>query len=138
MSVPTSLPSRVVLYDGVCGLCNRAMQWLLDRDSDRALYFAPLQGATAAALRARHPEIPVDLDTVVYIEDDRVYLRTRAFVHAMRHLRRPWRWLHALRWLPAWPSDIVYRLVARVRYRVFGVQDSCRLVSAEERQRFLP
>jgi predicted DCC family thiol-disulfide oxidoreductase YuxK len=138
MSEPASLPPRIVLYDGVCGLCNRAMQWLLDRDSEHALFFAPLQGATASALRARHAQIPADLDTVVYVEEDRVYLRTMALVHAARHLRRPWRWLHRLRWLPAFPADLVYRLVARARYRIFGVRDHCRLVSAEERQRFLP
>jgi predicted DCC family thiol-disulfide oxidoreductase YuxK len=133
-----ALPPRIVLYDGVCGLCNRAVQWLLDRDPAGHLCFAPLQGQTAAALRARHAEIPVALETVVFVEDGRVHLRSKAFLHAARHLRGPGRWLAWLRWLPAWPMDVIYRLVARIRYRVWGKYDACRLPTTDEQARLLP
>jgi predicted DCC family thiol-disulfide oxidoreductase YuxK len=141
MSAPgsiTSLPPRIVLYDGVCGLCNRSVQWLLRRDRGRALWFAPLQGETAAMLRARHPEIPTALETVVYVDEGRVHLRSQAFLHAARHLGRPWRWAHGLRWLPAFPLDLLYRVIARIRYRVWGKYESCRLPDAGDRARLLP
>src|ERR1700690_2928126 len=83
----------VVLYDGTCGLCHRSVRWLLRHERDHALQFAPLQGATAAALRVRHPEIPQLVSTVVLVEDDRVYLRSKAFLYAAKHLRAPWRWV---------------------------------------------
>jgi predicted DCC family thiol-disulfide oxidoreductase YuxK len=135
---PPPDPRYLVLYDGVCGLCDHSVQFLLRVDRRRVLMFTPLQGETAAALRARHPEIPADLDTVVYIEDGRVHLRSRAFVRLARQLPYPWR---ALSWLWVVPrplADLVYRLVARVRYRLFGKFDTCRVPSPDERARFLP
>lgn len=137
-STRPSLPHYIVLYDGVCGLCNHVVQWLLVKDRDRRLYFAPLQGETAAYLRSIHPEIPGELDSVVYIEPGRVHLRSKVFLYAARHLGRPWRWAYWFRWLPAFPLDLLYRLVARIRYRVWGKYDTCRLPTTEDRARLLP
>ncbi len=134
---PAALPPRIVLYDGVCGLCNRTVRWLMKRDRGR-LWYAPLQGETAATLRARHPRIPVALDSVVLVEDGRVHLRSKVFLHAARHLSRPWRWAYALRWLPGFLLDPLYWLVAKLRYRLFGKYDTCRLPSTDERDRLLP
>jgi len=128
----------VLLYDGTCGLCDRSVRWILRHERDRELTFAPLQGATAAALRARHHDIPEALDSVVLVEDDRVRLRTKAFLHVARHLRAPWRWGYALRWLPAFVFDLGYRVIARVRYRVWGRVDTCDVPAIEHRARFLP
>jgi predicted DCC family thiol-disulfide oxidoreductase YuxK len=127
----------VVLYDGVCGLCARSVRWILRHERDHALRFAPLQGATAAAMRARYPTIPEELDSVVYIDGDRAYLRSKAFLHVARHLRAPWRWAYRLRWLPGFVLDLGYRLVARLRYRVWGKHDTCELPAPEQRARFL-
>lgn len=128
----------VLLYDGTCGLCDRSVQWILRHERDRELTFAPLQGATAAALRARHHDIPEQLDTVVLVQDDHVRLRSKAFLYAARHLRAPWRWAYALRWLPALVFDLGYRVIARVRYRVWGRVDACAMPASEHRARFLP
>lgn len=129
---------RIVLYDGVCGLCSRAVRFLIKRDRDRALVYAPLQGDTAAALRAKHPEIPANLDTIVFIEEDgRVFLRSKAFLHVSRYLTRPWRWGYHFRWMPAFLLDLGYRLIARVRYRIFGKKEQCDLPAPEERALFL-
>lgn len=127
----------LVLYDGVCGLCSRSVRFLIKRDRDRALRFAPLQGETAAAMRARHPEIPGTLESVVLIEDGRVHLRSKAFLHVSRYLTRPWRWGWYFRWMPGFLLDLGYRLIARVRYRIWGKADTCELPAPEERARFL-
>lgn len=129
-------PPPIVLYDGTCGLCHRSVRWLLRRDRGR-LRYAPLQGETAAALRTHLP-IPTELASVVLVDGDRVYLRSKVFLHAARHLTRPWRWAYALRWLPAWPLDLGYRLVARVRYRLFGRYDTCQRPTAAETAQLLP
>jgi predicted DCC family thiol-disulfide oxidoreductase YuxK len=131
------VPGPIVLYDGVCGLCQRSVQFLLARDR-RQLWYAPLQGETAAALRAIHPEIPATLESVVLVDDGRVYLRSKAFLHVARYLTAPWRWAYHLRWLPAFLLDLGYRLVARVRYRIWGKYDACRLPTADERAQLLP
>jgi predicted DCC family thiol-disulfide oxidoreductase YuxK len=129
----------VVLYDGVCGLCARSVRWILRHEAPaRSIQFAPLQGPTAEAFRARFPRIPASIDTVVYIESGRVHLRSKAFLYLARHLRAPWRWAYAFRWFPAIVLDLGYRLVASLRYRVFGKLDTCELPSPENRARFLP
>ena len=128
----------VILYDGTCGLCHRSVSWLVRHERDGQLRYAPLQGETAAALRARHPEIPADIDTVVLVEGDRVHLRSKAFLYVARYLRAPWRWLYGVRWLPALVLDLGYRLIARVRYRIWGRAELCDLPAADARARFLP
>ena len=132
------MPPRIILYDGVCGLCHRLVRWLMAHDHEGRLHYAPLQGETAARLRAIHPAIPADLDSVVYVEEGRVYLRSKAFLHVARHLGRPWRWAHHARWLPAVLADPLYRLVARTRYRIFGKLDACEVPSGSIRERLLP
>ncbi|MBM4392273.1 MAG: DUF393 domain-containing protein [Deltaproteobacteria bacterium] len=131
------MAQRIVLYDGVCGFCNGLVQWLLRVDREGAFQFAALQGSTAAELRARHPEIPVELDTMVYVEEGTVYLRSRALFAAARHLPAPWSWSRFLALLPLVFTDAGYRLVAAVRYRIWGRLEACQVPSAEQRARFL-
>jgi len=135
------LPELVLLFDGECGFCDRAVRWLLARDPAGRLHFAPLQGETAAALRARHPQIPLDLDTAVLVErigsEERVHLRSRAVLRALELVEFPgWR-LAWLRLLPRGLADAAYRWFARGRYRWFGRLDTCRIPGPEERARFL-
>ena len=137
----SEIPPRLVLFDGVCAFCDQAVVWLLARDEGRRLYFAPLQGETAATLRARHPEIPDDVDTIVYIETDagseRVSVRSEAIFRVLAELSGPWRQLSHLRWLPRPLTDWMYRVFARNRYRLFGKLDSCTLHNADERVRVI-
>lgn len=136
---PRELPAApLVLYDGNCGLCARSVRWILDHERDHEIRFAPLQGPTAERARECYPQIPASIDTVVYVSDGRAYLRSKAFLHAARHLRAPWRWGYAMRWFPGFILDIAYRLLAVVRYRIWGHADACALVTPEQRTRFLP
>ena len=136
------LPPHIVLYDGHCGLCDRSVQWLLDRDPAGALSFAPLEGPTAAAIRARHPEIPAAIDSVLFVEraggTERVLWRSRAVLTALRHVHSRWRFLTILRFVPAVLLDVGYRFVAAIRLKVWGRLDACRVPRPEERARFLP
>ncbi|MBA3540508.1 MAG: DUF393 domain-containing protein [Deltaproteobacteria bacterium] len=139
LATPVALPTApIVLYDGTCGLCHKSVRWMLGHERDHELRFAPLQGETAAALRARHPEIPVTLESVVLVEDGRVRLRSKVFLYGAKHMRAPWRWAYHGRWMPGFVLDLGYRLVAALRYRMFGRADLCSLPSPDERARFLP
>ncbi|WP_394842941.1 DCC1-like thiol-disulfide oxidoreductase family protein [Pendulispora brunnea] len=133
-----ALPPRIILFDGVCGFCDALVQWLVRVDRARALRYAPIQGETAARLRAMHPEIPAGVDTVIFVDEGTVHLRSRGILASMGYLPRPWRWARFLRWIPRAFSDAVYRLVARFRYRIFGKLEVCRVPSPEERELFLP
>ena len=132
---------RLVLFDGVCRFCESAVQWLLERDPGGRLRFASLQGETARRLRGRPPEIPAGVDSIVYVElldgRERIQLRSAAIVAVCRALPRPPCWVGALAVLPTSVADPAYALFARVRYRVFGKRDACRVPGPEERERFL-
>jgi predicted DCC family thiol-disulfide oxidoreductase YuxK len=132
------LRDPLVLYDGDCGFCAKSVRWILAHERDHEIRFAPLQGTTAAGLRARYPQIPAAIDTMVYVSGGRAYVRSRGMLHAARHLRAPWRWAHALRWFPSFVLDLGYRAIAAVRFRIWGHADACQLVTPEQRARFLP
>ncbi|MEM7410722.1 MAG: DCC1-like thiol-disulfide oxidoreductase family protein [Myxococcota bacterium] len=136
-----ALPERLVLYDGVCGFCDGAVQWLLARDREARLCFAPLQGTTAEVLRARHAEIPEDLETFVVVERDargeRVHLRSDALLAVLGQLPTPWPWLTIVRWVPRAVRDAAYTAFATRRYRWFGTLDACAVPSPDVRARFL-
>ena len=131
------MDTPVILYDGTCGLCAASVRWVLKRERDHEIKFAPLQGELAAELRVQHPEIPQQLDTMVYIADGRAHLRSKAFLYAAAHLRAPWRWAYHVRWFPGFVLNIGYRIVAALRYRIWGHADLCDLPAPEQRARFL-
>lgn len=132
---------RIVLFDGVCVFCEGATHWLTARDPQGRFQYAALQGSTAKELRARHPEIPEELETMVLVEaeggEERVYLDSLAVFRVLAQLDSPLRHLAALRFLPRALTDFGYRLFARNRYRLFGRKDSCRVPMPDEAPRFL-
>jgi predicted DCC family thiol-disulfide oxidoreductase YuxK/GNAT superfamily N-acetyltransferase len=140
--VTDSAPLHLVLYDGECGVCSRAVRWLLSADRHGLLRFAPLQGATAAALRRRRPDVPADLDTIVYVDrstgTEEVSWRSAAVFRICRLLGGPWGALALLAWLPRSLTDAAYAAFARRRH-LFGAADAvCALPSPAEAARFLP
>ena len=134
-------PAGIVLFDGICAFCDAAVRWLMGCDPEGRLRFAPLQGSTAAGLRVRHPEIPVGLETLVYVDEsggsERVYLRSEAVFRACAAISGAPPWVALLARLPRAATDLGYRLFARLRYRVFGRLDACRVPGPGERARML-
>ncbi len=132
----------LVLYDSECGICNRLVDWLIDRDHGQRLTFAGLQGTTAAGLRQRHPLIPTHTDTLILVRgtqpDEQIRLRTQAVLGVFALLPWPWKVLGPLRFLPAMLLDPPYRLVAALRGRLPAprARDPQRTNSGGER--FLP
>jgi predicted DCC family thiol-disulfide oxidoreductase YuxK len=133
----------LVFYDGLCGLCNRLVRFLLQRDTRNALKFAQLQGDYAQRELVPHGYDPRDLDTVIVIagwqsERQRILTKSRAILHATRQLGGVWSILARIAMLvPAPISDGIYDVVARRRYHVFGRLDACPVPRAEWRERFL-
>ena len=140
MSAP--LPPRLLLYDGVCGMCDQVVQWVLEHDPAGHIHFAALQGETATALRARHPQIPEAVETIVLVQTqggvESVSFRSAAAFGVAAALGGAWRHLAWFRWLPRPLTDLGYRMIARVRYHIWGRLDACRIPRPEERGRFLP
>jgi predicted DCC family thiol-disulfide oxidoreductase YuxK len=128
----------IVLYDGVCGMCNRLVQFLVRRDRRGRLRFAALQGETGQALLRTHGLRTDDFDTAVLVEGGRAYTRSRAILRTLRGLGGAWALLGPLDMIPAPLLDFFYDRVANNRYRVFGRSDACMLPPPEMRARFLP
>lgn len=128
---------RILFFDGVCGLCNWSVDFVLRRDFNNDFQFAPLQGDTAKALLT--PADIENLNTLVLLVGDRTYRKSAAVVRILWQLGPLWRCLGALLWLIPLPlRNLGYSMVSRNRYHLFGKKESCRIPTAEERARFLP
>ena len=139
--VSADAPRALVLYDGLCGLCDRSVQWLLRRDRRGVLVFAALQGETARPYLAAAGGEGA-LDTMVFVErdergDELITTRSRAWFRIVRRLGAPWSALAIFRILPGLLTDAVYGFVSRNRTRWFGRRDACRVPDAATRRRFL-
>jgi len=140
--VSESSSQPIILYDGVCGLCNRLIQFLLKRDRHDRLRFASLQSEFAATVLQRHGFDPADLDTVYVIlnngeTNERVLARSDAILKAVTSLGGFWALAPLGKVLPRPVRDLVYRAVASNRYRVFGKSDSCMIPEPRHRQKFI-
>ena len=135
-----SVSRRIVFFDGVCLLCERSVRFLLDRDGERRLCFATLQGETARALLGE--ETASALDSLVYVVEDEEgihrYERSHAALRILRDLGGIWRMVAWLRIVPRPLRDAVYRVIAANRYQWFGKKDECGVPAADESDRFLP
>jgi predicted DCC family thiol-disulfide oxidoreductase YuxK len=128
----------VLLYDGNCGVCSEVVQWVLAHERSHSLRFAPLESAVGSELRAL-AGVAADVDSVVWAElrEGRVCTDTRssAVLRVVGYVGGPWRWLSALRIVPAFIRDAGYRAFAKLRYRLRA--QACLVPTAQERARFL-
>lgn len=128
----------IVLFDGVCNLCNGVVRFTIEHDPDGRFRFAPLQEPAGERLLAEHGIETDRMDTFVLIEDGEAYTRSEAAVRLLQGLGGGWGLLgRVLGLVPRFLRDLGYRLVARSRYRVFGRQDTCMVPGPEVRDRFL-
>ena len=138
--VETSGGAPVLLYDGVCGFCNKTVHTVLERDRRGTMLFAALQSDYGRTVVGRHPELR-GVDSVVYVEPaadgERVYVRSDAALKVASYLGGFWKVLLAGRLVPRRLRDYFYDLFARNRYRFFGKYDACLLPPPEVRARFL-
>jgi predicted DCC family thiol-disulfide oxidoreductase YuxK len=135
------MPPPILLYDGVCGLCNRFVQFILRHDSNATFRFAWLQGPLAAGILKRHAVGTTSLDTVYVVEnhelpDESLLARSDAVIFVLRELGGIWRFFaFLLQLFPKLLRDAAYQ--ALTRHRIFGRSDACTLPRAQDHSRFL-
>ncbi|MES1925585.1 thiol-disulfide oxidoreductase DCC family protein [Salinisphaera sp. T31B1] len=128
---------RVILFDGVCRLCNGWARLIIRGDTSRRFRLAAVQSHTGQAL-LRHFDKPTDrFDTILLIEDGCAFEKTDAALRIMRRLGWPWRAFGVLRIVPRRLRDALYDGVARHRYRLFGRYAACRRLEADHDDRFV-
>jgi predicted DCC family thiol-disulfide oxidoreductase YuxK len=130
--------NTLVLYDGVCALCNGLVRFLLRHDANDEFRFAALQSDFARDLLAKHATNADDLNTVCVIPPSGALVtKSSAAIYVLSRLGWPWNLLTMLRILPQFLRDFLYDLVARSRYRIFGKYEACALPAPEDRHKFL-
>lgn len=136
-SKPTR-PESILLFDGVCHLCHGAVQFILKRDPSGQIHFASLQSDTGKQLLQLYGYADSDLQSVVYLEGDRLYTKSDAVIRVGRRLSGIWPLLSCLGYvLPRAVRNSLYDWAARNRYRWLGKSEQCLLPSPQTRSRFL-
>ena len=135
MVVPVRAP--LILFDGVCNLCNAWVRFVIRRDPTDVFRFAAQQSPVGQAVIEELMRSAEPLSSIVLIADGRVYTESDAILQIFARLRFPWSWIALLRIIPRQANDACYRFIVRHRYRWFGKTETCQVPSADMRSRFI-
>lgn len=127
----------IILFDGVCNLCNASVQWVLKHDHKNLFHFAALQSEYGALVLKRFGLEPGALDTVVLADETRVFTQSDAAIEVARRLGGFWALIVVFKVVPRPIRNAVYRWVSSNRYRWFGRQEKCLLPRPEWKDKFL-
>ena len=127
----------IILFDGVCNLCNRSVQFIIKRDKKGLFRFASLQGKAGHDLLQQY-DLPYDtLYSFVLIENGKAYTRSTATLRVLRKLGGGWKLLYGLIILPPFLRNAIYNWIARNRYKWYGKREECMVPTPELKSRFL-
>ncbi|MDQ0208323.1 thiol-disulfide oxidoreductase DCC family protein [Alkalicoccobacillus murimartini] len=125
----------IILFDGVCNLCNKGVDFIIKRDQNKYYYFCSIQSEKGQKLMETYAI--GDVDSMIVIENDQAYTHSDAVLKIVRKLPLRWRVLLLAYVIPRSWREKLYQLIAKHRYRFFGKASACRLPTAEERAQFL-
>lgn len=124
----------IVLFDGVCGLCNRSVKFILEREKKSKLLFSPLQSEHAKKLLQ---QFNLNTDSIVYIHKNKAHIKSGAALRVCLQLKGLWPLMIVLIIVPAFIRDAVYDYIARKRITWFGKTDYCEVMTPELNKRFV-
>ncbi len=133
--MPTTKP--ILLFDGVCNLCNGAVQFILKRDPKGNLLMASLQSEVGQGYLKKFGLDSENFDTFILIEDDKYYTRSTAALRVAKRLKGLWPLMYMFIIIPAFIRNAVYSFVAKRRYKWFGKREVCMFPTPEMKKRFL-
>jgi predicted DCC family thiol-disulfide oxidoreductase YuxK len=128
---------NIVLFDGVCNLCNRLVRFIIKRDRNGKFKFTSLQSEIGQHWLLRFGLAKNEFESFVLIEDDKYYLKSAAALKMLRELGGIWKTFYVFILVPRPVRDFIYDLIAKSRYRIFGKRDICMIPTPELRERFL-
>jgi len=135
MNIPND--KKIVLFDGLCNLCSRGVQFIIERDKKNQFLFASLQSNAASEILKKFNQQTNELHSFVLIDDDKIYTRSSATLRVLKYLSRGWRLCYALIIIPKFIRDAVYDYIARHRYKWFGKKSACWIPTDQLKQKFL-
>ena len=128
---------HIILFDGVCNLCNGSVNFIIARDRRETFLFSPVQSRFSQALLKKHGLEGIGKDSFVLVKKDKCYLRSQAALEISRDLRGVWPFLYGLRFIPRPLRDTAYNLIARNRYVLFGRKEHCMVPTPQLKRRFI-
>ncbi|MEP6949608.1 MAG: thiol-disulfide oxidoreductase DCC family protein [Ginsengibacter sp.] len=129
--------THILLFDGVCNLCNGIVQFTIKRDSKAKFKFASLQSESGQSLLRQFGLPTDDFDSFVYISGDKCFLKSSAGLHVFKDLGGIWKIFYVFIIIPKFIRDYVYNLIAGTRYKIFGRRNTCMVPATGIRERFL-
>ncbi len=137
MGAPGAVEQPVILFDGVCNLCNSSVLFIIQRDPQAKFRFASLQSDFGKAQMQRFGLNNSELNSVLLIKQGILYQKSNAALEVARNLTGGWPLLYGLKIFPVFLRDWVYNWIARNRYRWFGKKDACMIPTPELKSRFV-
>ena len=130
-------PKNIIHFDGVCNLCNGAVQFIIKRDPEKKFKFASLQSQAGQSLLKEHRLSTTDLNTIVYIKDAQHFTKSTAGLQVLKQLGGVYKLFYFFIIIPKPIRDFFYRLISKSRYSLFGKRDQCMIPSPETKDRFI-
>ncbi|NVJ86264.1 MAG: DUF393 domain-containing protein [Algoriphagus sp.] len=127
----------VIFFDGVCNLCNRSIDFILQRDKKNQFLVGALQDEFSKKVLSNYSVKPDYLDSLVLLEKGKIFYRSTAALKIAKQLSGLWPLFYGFVVLPSWLRDPIYDWIGRNRYRWFGKKSTCRIPTPEERAKFL-
>ena len=127
----------ILLFDGVCNLCNSLVRFIVKRDHDAKIRFAPLQSPAGQLFLKKFDADLDDIDTVVYITGNKYFIKSTAILQLLKDFGGGWQLFYGFIIIPKFIRDFFYDLIARTRYRTFGKTDKCMVPAEDIKERFL-
>jgi predicted DCC family thiol-disulfide oxidoreductase YuxK len=128
---------RIILFDGVCNLCNGSVQFVIKKDTEAKFKYASLQSASGQALLKKF-NLPLEqFDSFIYIKGSQVFQRSAGALNVLKDLGGFWKLLYGFIIIPPFLRDAVYNYIAKNRYKFFGKRESCMIPTPELKKRFL-
>jgi len=124
--------NKIIIFDGICGLCNRSVNLLIRLDKHKLFHYTPLQGEFVNTL-----EITPDMDSIIFYDDGTLYYKSTAILKILNSLGGIWVLTGIFYIIPRIIRDYIYDLIAKYRYKVFGKRESCRIPKKEEETLFI-
>jgi len=131
------LTHSIILFDGVCNLCNEAVNFVIKRDTGNVFKFTPLQEKQGVLLLKTHAVDTQKLDSIVLIENEKVYVKSSAALRIARKMSNLWPLFFVLLIIPSFIRDGVYDFIAKNRYKWFGKKEQCMIPTPGLREKFL-
>lgn len=132
-----STEKKIILFDGVCNLCNSSVLFVIKRDSKDQFRFAALQSEIGHSLATKHHIDTTQVDSIMLIQENKVYVKSSAALHIARYLSGAYPLFFLFMLIPTFIRNWVYDYVAKNRYKWFGKKDQCMIPTVELKSKFL-